>query len=111
MSVVTSVDTASEGTHLEVSADVSDRRTTQNRITIVMIFVQSTFAMFDAIAHTIQDQVLNLHGVQVSLRRLDLVHPQISGNKFFKLKYNFLEAQQQGYRKIFDLWWRLFQPY
>ena len=65
-----------------------------------MIFVQSTFAMFDAIAHTIQDQVLNLHGVQVSLRRLDLVHPQISGNKFFKLKYNFLEAQQQGYRKI-----------
>ena len=28
------------------------------------------------------------------------MHPQISGNKFFKLKYNLLAAQQQGYKKL-----------
>ena len=56
--------------------------------------------MFDAIAQKIQDQHLQLHDVQVTIRRLDQIHPQISGNKFFKLKYNFLEAKQQGYRKL-----------
>lgn len=56
--------------------------------------------MFDAIAQKIQDQHLRLHDVQVTIRRLDQIHPQISGNKFFKLKYNFVEAQQQGYRKL-----------
>lgn len=56
--------------------------------------------MFDAIARKIQDQHLQLHDVQVTIRRLDQIHPQISGNKFFKLKYNFLEAKQQGYRKL-----------
>ena len=29
-----------------------------------------------------------------------MVHPHISGNKFFKLKYNLLAAQQQGYKKL-----------
>ena len=29
-----------------------------------------------------------------------MVHPQISGNKFFKLKYNFLEAQKLGFKKL-----------
>lgn len=28
--------------------------------------------------------------------RLDLIHPQISGNKWFKLKYNLEEAKKQG---------------
>lgn len=28
--------------------------------------------------------------------RLDLIHPQISGNKWFKLKYNLEEARKQG---------------
>ncbi|WP_111895647.1 1-aminocyclopropane-1-carboxylate deaminase/D-cysteine desulfhydrase [Acinetobacter sp. MB5] len=33
--------------------------------------------------------------IQLDIKRLDLVHPHISGNKFYKLKYNLLEAQQQ----------------
>lgn len=36
----------------------------------------------------------------VTIRRLDQIHPQISGNKFFKLKYNLIEAQRLGYRQI-----------
>lgn len=35
-------------------------------------------------------------GVQLDLLRLDLTHPQISGNKWFKLKYNLNRAKQKG---------------
>ena len=56
--------------------------------------------MFETIAQNIPDQQIFIKDVSVTLRRLDLVHPQISGNKFFKLKYNFLEAQRQGYQHI-----------
>lgn len=34
--------------------------------------------------------------VCVTVKRLDLVHPHISGNKFFKLKHNLQAAQTQG---------------
>jgi len=35
------------------------------------------------------------HGVNLHMLRLDLNHPTISGNKFFKLKYNLEEAKRQ----------------
>lgn len=53
--------------------------------------------MFDDIAENIPEQSIQLHGVNITIKRLDLVHPAISGNKFFKLKYNFLEAKSLGY--------------
>lgn len=40
------------------------------------------------------------HGVRIDMKRLDQIHPYISGNKFYKLKYNFLEAKQKGYTRI-----------
>lgn len=56
--------------------------------------------MFDEIAQKIPTQSIQYQQIKIDIKRLDLVHPQISGNKFFKLKYNFLEAQKLGYRKI-----------
>ena len=56
--------------------------------------------MFNQIAQTIPYQQITVEGFEVSIKRLDLVHPQISGNKFFKLKYNLLAAQQQGCKKL-----------
>ncbi|MDQ9020783.1 pyridoxal-phosphate dependent enzyme [Acinetobacter sichuanensis] len=57
--------------------------------------------MFDRIAKTVQYQKLDLKApVHVTIKRLDQIHPQISGNKFFKLKYNFLEAQARGCKHI-----------
>jgi D-cysteine desulfhydrase len=56
--------------------------------------------MFDQIAQTIPYQKITVEGFEISIKRLDLVHPHISGNKFFKLKYNLLAAQQQGYKKL-----------
>ncbi len=37
---------------------------------------------------------------QVSVLRLDQLHPLISGNKWFKLKYNLESAQQQGFSSL-----------
>lgn len=57
--------------------------------------------MFDRIAQTISEQTLNLDlPVQMTIKRLDQIHPQISGNKFFKLKYNFLEANRLNLKQI-----------
>lgn len=35
--------------------------------------------------------------VTILFKRLDLIHPQISGNKWYKLKYNLLFARENGY--------------
>ncbi|AFY36094.1 1-aminocyclopropane-1-carboxylate deaminase/D-cysteine desulfhydrase [Calothrix sp. PCC 7507] len=44
----------------------------------------------------IHSAIARLAGVDLSLLRLDLMHPLINGNKWFKLKYNLLEAKQQN---------------
>jgi len=38
--------------------------------------------------------------IQLDVLRLDLMHAQISGNKWFKLKYNLLQAAEQGFTKV-----------
>src|SRR5690606_549176 len=38
--------------------------------------------------------------ISLYLKREDLVHPHISGNKYRKLKYNLMEAQNGGYSTI-----------
>lgn len=40
--------------------------------------------------------ILLPHGIRLTIKREDLLHPHISGNKFRKLKYNVLEAKEQG---------------
>ena len=37
---------------------------------------------------------------ELDVLRLDLLHPEISGNKWFKLKYNLEEAKKQGKKKL-----------
>jgi len=38
--------------------------------------------------------------IRVFIKRLDLINSDISGNKYFKLKYNILEAISKGYKKV-----------
>ena len=38
--------------------------------------------------------------IRLFLKRDDLLHPQVSGNKWRKLKYNLLAAREQGYRTL-----------
>jgi 1-aminocyclopropane-1-carboxylate deaminase len=43
-----------------------------------------------------QNIVLKNNNTTLDIRREDLIHPFVSGNKFRKLKYNILEAKKQG---------------
>ena len=40
------------------------------------------------------------NGICLSIKRLDQVHPRISGNKWYKLKYNLIDAKQHGYTQL-----------
>ena len=52
--------------------------------------------MQPALIQLIQDSLFLEKGVTVYLKREDLLHPTISGNKWRKLKYNLLAAKEQG---------------
>ena len=57
--------------------------------------------MFDQIAQSIPYQNIETDSsIQLTMKRLDCIHPQISGNKFYKLKYNLIEAQTLGLNQI-----------
>lgn len=45
------------------------------------------------------EQILIGHpGVELYIKREDLLHPEVSGNKFRKLKYNIQAAEKSGYK-------------
>lgn len=50
--------------------------------------------------HHLFHPLLEKKGIQLSLMRLDTVHTQVSGNKFFKLKHNLVEAKNQGKKSL-----------
>src|SRR4051812_40058456 len=43
---------------------------------------------------------LSYKGYAISVLRLDLIHPEISGNKWFKLKYNLEQAKKENKNSI-----------
>lgn len=44
--------------------------------------------------------LLDEHGLKLYIKRDDLLHPFVSGNKWRKLKYNLLEAEKSGYTRV-----------
>jgi 1-aminocyclopropane-1-carboxylate deaminase len=48
----------------------------------------------------VHDERLRRRGVRLLLKRDDLIHPEIPGNKWRKLKYNLTEARSQGQRTL-----------
>ena len=44
--------------------------------------------------------ILEEKGIQLFIKREDKIHPEVSGNKFRKLKYNLQEAKNQGKKAI-----------
>ncbi|HEY7147556.1 MAG TPA: pyridoxal-phosphate dependent enzyme [Streptosporangiaceae bacterium] len=48
----------------------------------------------------LDDERLRRNGVEVLLKRDDLIHPEISGNKWRKLKYNLIEAARQNHKTL-----------
>ena len=44
--------------------------------------------------------LLHQNKVHLTIKRLDLIHPLVSGNKWYKLKYNLREIRDQGYGQL-----------
>ncbi|MBD2211550.1 1-aminocyclopropane-1-carboxylate deaminase/D-cysteine desulfhydrase [Nostoc linckia FACHB-104] len=49
---------------------------------------------------TIDSAIAQQAGVDLSVLRLDVMHPSVNGNKWFKLKYNLLEARQKNFTTL-----------
>lgn len=49
---------------------------------------------------TLQHPLFDEHNLQVFIKREDLNHPFVSGNKWWKLKYNLEEAKKLGYTTL-----------
>jgi 1-aminocyclopropane-1-carboxylate deaminase len=47
-----------------------------------------------------QTIILNHNSISLSIKREDLLHPHISGNKFRKLKYNITTAKEQNHTQL-----------
>ncbi|MEU9144429.1 pyridoxal-phosphate dependent enzyme [Streptomyces sp. NPDC048349] len=50
--------------------------------------------------HEVRDERFSVHGVRLLLKRDDLVHPQLPGNKWRKLAPNLRAALEGGYRAV-----------
>lgn len=48
----------------------------------------------------IDSDIANSAGVKLYVLRLDLMHPWVNGNKWFKLKYNLLEAKEKNFTTL-----------
>jgi 1-aminocyclopropane-1-carboxylate deaminase len=48
----------------------------------------------------IKDPRLVKNNIKLLIKREDMIHPYISGNKWFKLKYNLIEAKKLGHTKL-----------
>lgn len=48
----------------------------------------------------IDDQIFSERKISLFVKREDLTDEHISGNKFFKLKYNLIEAAEKGYKTL-----------
>lgn len=48
----------------------------------------------------IDHPLFSRHDVELFIKREDLVHPLISGNKWYKLKHNLLHARAQGFTRL-----------
>lgn len=53
-----------------------------------------------AVVQSLHNEAWLSKGVQVNVLRLDLIHPVLSGNKWFKLKYHLLQASQEQKKGI-----------
>jgi 1-aminocyclopropane-1-carboxylate deaminase len=55
---------------------------------------------YDPIIQKLNSGLFTEHNLSVEVLRLDLIHPQISGNKWFKLKRNLQKAKAENFKTI-----------
>ena len=54
----------------------------------------------DAVIQKLNEEIFAKHHISVDVLRLDLIHPVVGGNKWFKLKYYLQKAEENKYDTI-----------
>lgn len=54
---------------------------------------------------------INFNEYKIGVLRLDLIDPEISGNKWFKLKYNLQQAITEQKKRNSHFWRSIFKSY
>jgi|TARA_Y100001963_G_C6793769_1_gene457299 1-aminocyclopropane-1-carboxylate deaminase len=63
---------------------------------VFFIKIAAVYSSFESPLQTINHPLLAARKIQLTIKRDDLIHPQISGNKWRKLKFNLAAMQQLG---------------
>ena len=56
----------------------------------------------------INSKLLKSKQVSLDIKRIDLIDPFVSGNKWFKLKYNLIDAKKKKICDNINIWRSLF---
>jgi 1-aminocyclopropane-1-carboxylate deaminase len=63
-------------------------------------YLRMSLIFFPPAIQKINSEITRRAGVDLYVLRLDLMHPLVNGNKWFKLKYNLLEAKQKKFTTL-----------
>src|SRR5690606_27643951 len=58
------------------------------------------FKLEDAPLQKIDDPLILSSGINLYIKREDLIHPALSGNKWYKLKYNLIDAAEKNFNSL-----------
>ena len=62
--------------------------------------LESDFINHNTPIQKIEDPLIKDSGIKLFIKREDLNHPEMSGNKWHKLKYNLMAAKEDGYETL-----------
>ena len=62
--------------------------------------LESDFINHKTPIYKIEDPLIKDSGIKLFIKREDLNHPELSGNKWHKLKYNLITAKENGYETL-----------
>jgi 1-aminocyclopropane-1-carboxylate deaminase len=65
-----------------------------------LTMIQDFFNLLPSPIQEIIDEVLTTNNIRLFIKRDDLIHASISGNKARKLKYNLLAIEELGYKRL-----------
>jgi len=62
--------------------------------------LDANFIVHNTPVQKIEDPLIKDSGINLFIKREDLNHPELSGNKWHKLKYNLIEAKRNGHKTL-----------
>jgi len=73
----------------------------ENSNKVSVFSIESTLNINNKIPlQKIEDPLIQKSGINLLVLRTDLTHPTVSGNKWYKLKYNLVELKQKRFNTL-----------